>query len=127
MKTSIVQGVFLFAAGAACASVIAAMNPKLREEPMTPKLFEQRAQHLLVELADLGRYAGPVKDGRWGIYQLPSDFCVTPPQPTVPPPGVPPVALQGMLDGLGPYDAGLIAGSGDLVYLIERCHPVNPR
>ena len=89
MKTSIVQGVFLFAAGVVCASVVAAMNPKVREEPMTPKLFEQRAQRLLVELADLGRYAGPIKDGRWGIYQLPADACITPPQPTVSPPGGP--------------------------------------
>ena len=25
-----------------------------------------------------------------------------------------------MLEGLGPYDAGLIAGGGDLVYLLDR-------
>jgi hypothetical protein len=128
MKTSIVRGVLLFAAGVVCASVIANVNPKVKEEPMTVKLFEQRAQRLLVELADLGRYAGPIKDGRWGIYQLPVDACVTPPRPTVTPPGVNPVALQAMLDGLGPYDAGLIAGSGDLVYLLDgKCHPVKPQ
>jgi len=126
MKTSIVRGVFLFAAGALCAAVIAGVNPRTKDEPMTPKLFEQRAQHLLAELADLGRYAGPVKNGRWVIYQLPVDACVTPPQPTVPPPGVNPVALEAMQNGLGPYNAGLIAGRGDLISLMEKCHPVDP-
>jgi hypothetical protein len=126
MKNSIVRGALLFVAGAACATVvIAGINPKVKAEPLTVKMFEQRVQLSLAQVSDFGRYVGAVKDGRVFMTELPVDACVTPPRPTVVSPGVNPVWLQAGMDAMGAMNVGYNQGQGDLVVLDGKCHPVH--
>ena len=130
MKTSFVKGALLFVGGALCAAVIFGKTPGMGPPgdktpmtgvPMTPELFEDRTQHALVELADLGRYVSVF------ITEQPVDACVTPPRPTVfPPPGVNPKFVAAGWGAAEAVNNGYLKGLRGLVILEGKCRPNNP-
>ena len=66
MKSSVIRGLVMFAAGAGCATVVAGLYPPI--EPITPELFQERLTAVLAEVEALGGYVGVAEDGRIGIY-----------------------------------------------------------
>jgi hypothetical protein len=80
MKSSIVRGVLIFAAGAGCATVVAGSGwfpPDIK-----PEEFEPRLARAARDLAEIGIYTVDVKDGM--VYFTVSPASCTPtPQPDI--------------------------------------------
>ena len=121
MKSSIIRGLVMFAAGAGCATVVAGLYPPI--EPITPELFQERLTAVLGELDALGGYVGLAQDGRIGIYTNVS-ACV----PPVPPPKWPAHAVDQRSFDYGVKAAfnlnlNYLAEEGNPVYVLGKCRP----
>ena len=79
MKSSIVRGVLIFAAGAGCATVVAGgvFPPDIK-----PEEFEPRLARAARELAEIGIYTVDVKEGMVSFTVSPA-FCVPTPEPDI--------------------------------------------
>lgn len=76
MKTSLIKGVAIFAAGAGCASVVAG---GYYSRMMYPEQFMKEGDALLLKVAELGSHVVEVKEATVWITTLPPDACFFPP------------------------------------------------
>lgn len=121
MKKSVVQGVLIFAAGAATAALASGLYPK---EPITVPQFQERATVLLAEVEALGAYVALAEKGRVGLYTNPY-ACVppVPPVPILPMNAVDPRTLFAATQALIAYNEGLMLNEIEPVYEVGKCKP----
>jgi len=121
MKSSLIRGLVMFAAGAGCATVAAGLYPPI--EPITPELFQDRLTTAIAEIEALGGYVGLAENGRIGIYTN-VGACL----PPVPPPKWPAHAVDSRSLEYGVQAAvnlnlNYLAEEGNPVYVLGKCRP----
>jgi hypothetical protein len=127
VKNPIVRGTMLFAAGALSATVVAMAGGLLGEKkPMSAEEWQKKANPLLVQIADLGSRVAMIEGKRLGINENPPIECVSPPNPTIAPPGVNPVSLRRGMDALAVLNQGYEKGQKGVVYGLTRCWTTDP-
>ena len=119
MKTSIIRGALLFAAGAGCATLAGGIYSSA---PITPEQFQERANTLLTQLADLGGYVAIAKDGRVGIFTDPYS-CVPTPKPKMPANAVDLIMLHYGLEAMNVMNEGYLVDEPMPVYVVDKCKP----
>ena len=122
MKSSLIRGFVIFAAGAATAALASGLYPR---EPITPREFQDRALRLIADVEALGAYVAVIENGRIGIYSNPY-ACVPPrpPVPVLPANAVDPRMLEIAGKALVGMNTGIIMDERELVYEVGRCKPV---
>jgi hypothetical protein len=121
MKTSIIRGLLLFAAGAGCATVIASVNYK---EPVTPEQFLEQAPELLNSIATIGASVAGVSGGTVYLGMNPPIACFPPPNPKMPEGAVSPTLLSNGMAALEAYNRAKIDAHPEPVRLTDKCHLV---
>ena len=121
LKRTLVTTVLAFTAGAACAGSIAAFSFR---DTLSPEDFLQRADVLLVEIADLGSHVAGTRDGRTFLRSAPPIGCIPPPNPKMPEGTVPVGQLNAGIAALLAVNQGRLDGEKDLAQWIEKCHIV---
>jgi len=121
MKTSVVRGFVIFAAGAATAALASGLYPK---EPITVPQFQERAFKALADIEALGAYIAVAENGRIGLYTNPY-ACIppVPPVPIMPVNAVDPNTLETAVRMLVVMNHGLLMGETSSVYEVGRCKP----
>jgi hypothetical protein len=121
MKSSVIRGLLIFAAGAATAALASGMFPK---EPITVPEFQERATTLIAQVEALGAYVAIAEKGRVGLFTNPY-ACIppVPPVPVLPYNAVDPRMLRAATEGLIAYNEGLILNEPMPVYEVGRCKP----
>jgi len=121
MKSSVVRGVAIFAAGAATA----VLAGEFRERPpITIGGWEKNADELLVKVEALGYYVGTFGDGRVGIVTDPISACVpSPPQPKLPLGTVDLINLRKGALALMAYNDGRLMEVQQPVHVLNKCRP----
>ncbi len=120
MKTSILRGLAIFAAGAGCAVVAGGWWPP----PETnPEEFGVRLQKVSRELAEIGLYAVATRDGVVALDPNPA-ACTPTPQPDIMEGrAVNPVLLARAVDAVEGYNDGRIAGVKVGIIVRPPCKP----
>ena len=121
LKTTLVTTILAFTAGAACAGSIVALS---YDRPLSPEEFLQRADVLLVEVADLGAHVAGTRDGRTFLRTAPPIGCIPPPNPKMPEGTVPVGQLNAGIAALLAVNQGRLDGEKDLALWVEKCHIV---
>jgi hypothetical protein len=121
IKKTLVTTVLSFTAGAACAGSIAVFS---FHDTLSPEEFLQRADVLLVEVADLGSHVAGTRDGRTFLRSAPPIACIPPPNPKMPEGTVPVGALNAGIEALLAVNQGRMDGEKELAQWIEKCHIV---
>jgi hypothetical protein len=121
MKSSVIRGLLIFAAGAATAALASGLYPP---EPISPGEFQDRAIKLIAQVEALGAYVAVAEDGRIGLYTNPY-ACIppVPPVPVLPANAVHPSTLETATRMLVVMNHGLLTGETSLVYEVGRCKP----
>lgn len=122
MKSSIIRGFLLFAAGAGCATVVAGYEGA---PPITVEDFQARLNKVLVELADLGRYPVFIDGGRVGINIAPYTCGPKPPIPKQPAYAVDPFLLSNAVQAATMVNQGYWVGEVAPVFEDGKCKPYN--
>jgi|SoiMethySBSTD1v2_1073268.scaffolds.fasta_scaffold250081_2 hypothetical protein len=120
---SIIRGVFLFAAGAGCAAVLARGDIVPR---LTPDEFKAKVQKLVADTSELGVYVVDSKDGVLYVNLNPGE-CVPTPDPQVRDGAYDPRWVRDGADAVREFNYGLIAGQEPLVVPIDTCKPATKR
>jgi hypothetical protein len=76
MKTSLIKGVAIFAAGACCATVVAG---GYYNRLISPEEFMKEGDGLLLQVAELGSHVVDVREATVWISAFPPDACFFPP------------------------------------------------
>ena len=118
MKIAIIRGLFLFGAGAGCATVIAQIA--YPPPPITLGEFQDRFGKLLVDAADLGVYIAYIEENKIAVNLL---ACPPSPRPKQPAGAVDPWSLQRALSGLQVLQTARLVGQGEVSFAVEKCHP----
>jgi hypothetical protein len=120
MKTSIIRGALIFAAGAGCA----VMAGGYWTPPETnPEEFAVRLQKVSLELAEIGVYAVGSRDGVVSLNPNPA-ACTPTPQPDIMEGrAVNPVLLNRGLHAVDAYNDGRIAGVKVGIIVSPPCKP----
>jgi hypothetical protein len=119
MKMSIMRGLFLFAAGAGCATVAAQMFP-LRE--ITLPEFQERFDKSMHEIIELSTYVRSIDEARVNVGLI---ACTPTPLPKMPDGALDPRLLKRAIKTmLALNDARMIGDSEPLQESIEKCRPV---
>ena len=121
MKSSIVRGVLLFVAGAACATVLAGVMPGY----MGGEEWDTRMKAWLKEGELLGTYVIEVHDGR--VFVNPEPIaCPKPPQPKLPDAAVNPWLFAQAAHAGAEKNQLLMAGADVVARETARCHTIPP-
>jgi len=121
MKSSLIRGLVMFAAGAGCATVAAGLYPPI--EPITPELFQDRLTTAMAEIEALGGYVGLAENGRIGIYTN-VGACLPPvPPPKWPAPAVDQRGLEYGFKAAFQLNLNYLAQEGNPVYVLGKCRP----
>jgi hypothetical protein len=118
MKTTIVRGVMLFAAGAGCATVAQEWTSLERLEAAD---FQERLYTSLKDLEFLGQYVVFTRDGRIGIMSDPN-ACVPQPKPKRPGDAAEPRLVARAAEAAVHLNYALSAGEKEPVFLTDKCH-----
>jgi hypothetical protein len=121
LKKTLVTTVLAFTAGAACAGSIAAFSFR---DTLSPEEFLERANVLLVEVADIGAHVAGTRDGRTFLRTAPPVGCIPPPNPKMPEGTVPIAQLNAGIAALLAVNEGRLDGERELAQLVEKCHIV---
>lgn len=121
LKRTLVTTVLAFSAGAACAGSIAAFSFR---DTLSPEDFLQRANVLLVEVADIGAHVAGTRDGRTFLRSAPPVACIPPPNPKMPEGSVPIGQLNAGIAALLAVNEGRLDGQQELAQWVEKCHIV---
>jgi hypothetical protein len=121
LKKTLITTVLAFTAGAAGAGSIAAFN---YDDTLSPEEFLQRANVLLVEVADIGAHVAGTRDGRTFLRRAPPIGCVAPPNPKMPEGTVPIAQLRAGFAALLAVNEGRLDGERELAQWVEKCHIV---
>ena len=121
LKKTFVTTVLAFTAGAACAGSIAAFSFR---DTLSPEEFLERANVLLVEVADIGAHVAGTRDGRTFLRTAPPVACIPPPNPKMPEGSVPIAQLNAGIAALLAVNEGRLDGEGELAQWIDKCHLV---
>lgn len=106
-----------FAAGAACASVVAGSL----EKGISPDEFRDRLHFVATELTALGAHVVFTQKGTIWINSGPVDACMKPPpQPNEVGPRTLVIGSQAALE----YAHGLAAGNKEPIQVTAKCHPM---
>lgn len=106
-----------FAAGAACASVVAGSL----EKGISPDEFRDRLHFVATELTALGAHVVFTQKGTVWINSGPADACMKPPpQPNEVAPRTLSIGSQAALQ----YAYGLAAGNKEIIQTTSKCHIV---
>jgi len=119
MKSSILRGAMLFAAGVGC-TVVAQVSWTPPPEP--EEVLEKRLNQLLIDVSQLGRYVTFAENGRV-IFNLNPARCPTPiPLPKLPANAVDPITLRMGAAALFTADEAYMMGAEDPMGSDDRCH-----
>lgn len=121
LKRTLVTTVLAFSAGAACAGSIAAFSFR---DTLSPEDFLQRANVLLVEVADIGAHVAGTRDGQTFLRSAPPIACIPPPNPKMPEGSVPIGQLNAGIAALLAVNEGRLDGQQELAQWVEKCHIV---
>lgn len=120
MKMSIVRGLFLFAAGAGCATVGAQMYYEL--PPTTVGEFREKGEKALRDLAEIGAYVRKIENSRTTIGLI---ACTPTPLPKMPEGAVDPAALRlGVGTVFALNEAHFISDFEPIQVSVDKCRPV---
>lgn len=122
MKSTIVRGFMLFAAGAGCASVVAGIYGI---PPITVEDYLSRNDKLLLDIQELGQYPVFHEDGKVGINIAPETCGPKPPAPKMPAGAVDPRLLRHGIKALMAINEGHWLGNAVPVYADDKCKPYN--
>jgi hypothetical protein len=119
MKMTIVRGVFLFVAGAGCATGVAQMFP-MRD--ITVPEFQERLDKSMHEIVELSAYVRSIDEARLNIGLI---ACTPTPLPKMPDGAVDPRMLKRAVKMmLAMNDARMIGDREPVQESIEKCKPV---
>ncbi|MEO8062367.1 MAG: hypothetical protein ABI821_06440 [Pseudomonadota bacterium] len=119
MKMSIIRGLFLFVAGAGCATVVAQMYPL---PPITVEEFQERMDRTMRELVELGAYVHSIDDARIKIGLI---ACTPTPLPKMPAGAVDPRQLSwGVNAVFAMNNARMLGDQEPVAESVEKCRPV---
>lgn len=121
LKKTLVTTVLAFTAGAACAGSITMFSFR---DTLSPEEFLQRANVLLVEVADIGAHVAGTRDGRTFLRSAPPVACIPPPNPKMPEGSVPIAQLNAGIAALLAVNEGRLDGERELAQWVEKCHIV---
>ncbi|HKS54667.1 MAG TPA: hypothetical protein VJS12_05255 [Steroidobacteraceae bacterium] len=121
LKKTLVTTVLAFTAGAACAGSITMFS---FTDTLSPEDFLQRANVLLVEVADIGAHVAGTRDGRTFLRSAPPVACIPPPNPKMPEGSVPIAQLNAGIAALVAVNEGRLDGERELAQWVEKCHIV---
>jgi hypothetical protein len=121
LKKTLVTTVLAFTAGAACAGSITMFSFR---DTLSPEDFLQRANVLLVEVADIGAHVAGTRDGRTFLRSAPPVACIPPPNPKMPEGSVPIGQLNAGIAALIAVNQGRLDGEEQLAQWVEKCHIV---
>jgi len=121
MKKTLVTTVLAFTAGAACAGSITMFSYR---DTLSPEEFLQRANVLLVEVADIGAHVAGTRDGQTFLRSAPPVACIPPPNPKMPEGSVPIAQLNAGIQALLAVNEGRLDGEEQLAQWVEKCHIV---
>lgn len=121
LKKTLVTTVLAFTAGAACAGSITMFSFR---DTLSPEDFLQRANVLLVEVADIGAHVAGTRDGRTFLRSAPPVACIPPPNPKMPEGSVPIAQLNAGIAALLAVNEGRLDGESELAQWVEKCHIV---
>lgn len=121
LKKTLVTTVLAFTAGAACAGSITMFSFR---DTLSPEDFLQRANVLLVEVADIGAHVAGTRDGRTFLRSAPPVACIPPPNPKMPEGSVPIAQLNAGIAALLAVNEGRLDGERELAQWVEKCHIV---
>ena len=122
MKSSIIRGVMLFAAGAGCATVIAGGGGR---EIIPAPVFEQRLRAWMQEGVTLGQNVVYLQRGFVGVMADPI-ACPPPPDPKLPAYAVDPWYLKTAYDAGTAANLAYMTGQETAVHDLKRCGEVPP-
>jgi hypothetical protein len=120
MKSSMIRGVIIFAAGAGCATVVAQVVDEPRP-PITLERWQKLATDLLPHVAELGYYTERTSDGTVGIRLDPIACGPRPPVPKLPAGAVDSRELHRGLAALRELETGYLMEDPNPVYAVIRC------
>jgi len=118
MKIAIIRGLFLFGAGAGCATVIAQVY--YPPPPITLVDFQQRFDKLMVDAADLGIYIAYIDENKLAVNLV---ACPPEPRPKQPAGGVDPWSLQRALSAMQVVQTARSVGQKEVSFAVEKCRP----
>lgn len=121
VKKTLITTVLAFTAGAACAGTITMFSYR---DTLSPEEFLERANVLLVEVADLGAHVAGTRDGRTFLRSAPPIACIPPPNPKMPEGTVPIAQLNAGFAALLAVNEGRLDGEQQLAEWVEKCHIV---
>jgi hypothetical protein len=121
VKKTLITTVLAFTAGAACAGTITMFS---YADTLSPEEFLERANVLLVEVADLGAHVAGTRDGRTFLRSAPPIACIPPPNPKMPEGTVPIAQLNAGFAALLAVNEGRLDGEQQLAEWVEKCHIV---
>jgi len=120
MKTAIIRGLFLFGAGAGCATVVAQVY--YPPPPITVGEWQARANKALIELSDLGLYVAYFEEGRVAVNLI---ACPPEPRPKMPANAVDQRLLDRSLGAMYSLNIGNSAAQKEPVFAVDKCKPYN--
>jgi hypothetical protein len=118
MKIAIIRGLFLFGAGAGCATVIAQMD--YPPPPITLGDFDQRMDKLLVDAAGIGIYLAYIDENKLAVNVA---ACPPSPRPKQPAGAVDPWSLQRALSAMQVAQTAHLVGQKEISFAVEKCRP----
>lgn len=121
LKKTLITTVLAFTAGAATAGSITMFSYR---DTLSPEDFLQRANVLLVEVADLGAHVAGTRDGQTFLRTAPPIACIPPPNPKMPEGTVPIAQLNAGIAALLAVNEGRLDGEQQLAQWVEKCHIV---
>jgi hypothetical protein len=121
LKKTLITTVLAFTAGAATAGSITMFSYR---DTLSPEEFLQRANVLLVEVADLGAHVAGTRDGQTFLRSAPPIACIPPPNPKMPEGTVPIAQLNAGIAALLAVNGGRLDGEQQLAQWVEKCHIV---
>jgi hypothetical protein len=120
MKSSIIRGAAIFAAGAGCAVMA---GDYWAPPPTNPEDFAGRLQKVSRELAEIGLYAVHTRGGVVALQPNPAACTPTPRPDIMEGRAVNPVLLDHALSAVAGYNNGLIAGVNVGIIVLPPCKP----
>ena len=121
MKSTLIRGLVIFAAGAGCATVVAGLYPPI--DPITTEQFQDRLTAAVAEVEALGRYVGIAQDGRIGIYTNVGACVPSPPVPKWPAHVVDFSSLELGHCAIGTMNKAYMSEERQPVYVLGKCRP----
>jgi hypothetical protein len=120
MKTAILRGLFLFGAGAGCATAISQIAYPPPQTTL-PEL-EAQANELLVKVADFGIYGAWIDENKIMVNLI---ACPPSPRPKYPAGAVDPYSLQRGLAMLNALETARLVNQKEPFVAVEKCRPYN--